>query len=157
MKLLREMMNRPVSEIMTKKLITVLPTDSLEMVKDIFDNHIIHHIPVVRYLDCVGIISKTDFYKAIHDSRFESPEMAASENQKIYQNFKAEDLMTKKLVKIEPGEKIGTAVELFLENYFHALPIITEDNELVGIVSSYDILRLFFHEAYPDQELKKIF
>jgi acetoin utilization protein AcuB len=156
MKLLREMMNRPVSEIMTKKLFTVLPTDSLKMVKDIFDNHIIHHIPVVRYRDCVGIISKTDFYKAIHDSRFESPETASSENQKIYENFTAQDLMTKKLVKIEPNEKIGTAVELFLENYFHALPIINDENEIVGILSSYDILKLYFHEAYPDQELKKI-
>ena len=156
MKLLREMMNRPVSEIMTKKLITVLPTDSLKMVKDIFDNHIIHHIPVVRYRDCVGIISKTDFYKAIHDSRFENPKKAQSENEKLYENFKSEDLMTKKLVKIGPDDKIGTAVELFLENYFHALPIITEEGDIVGIVSSYDILKLFFHEAYPDQELKKI-
>jgi CBS domain-containing protein len=156
MKLLREMMNHPVSEIMTKKLITVLPTDPIGMVKDIFDNHIIHHIPVVRHLDCVGIISKTDFYKAIHDSRFESPKKAESENVKIYENFKAEDLMTKKLVKIGPDDKIGTAVELFLENYFRALPIINDENEIVGIVSSYDILKLFFHEAYPDQELKKI-
>jgi acetoin utilization protein AcuB len=156
MKLLREMMNRPVSEIMTKKLITVLPTDSLKMVKDIFDNHIIHHIPVVRYRDCVGIISKTDFYKAIHDSRFESPETASSENQKIFENFTVQDLMTKRVVRIHPNEKIGTAVEIFLENYFHALPIINEEKEIVGIVSSYDILKLFFHEAYPDQELKKI-
>jgi acetoin utilization protein AcuB len=156
MKLLREMMNHPVSEIMTKKLITVLPTDPIGMVKDIFDNHIIHHIPVVRHLDCVGIISKTDFYKAIHDSRFESPKKAESENVKIYENFKAEDLMTKKLVKIGPDDKIGTAVELFLENYFRALPIINDENEIVGIVSSYDILKLFFHEAYPNQELKKI-
>jgi acetoin utilization protein AcuB len=156
MKLLREMMNHPVSEIMTKKLITVLPTDSIGMVKDIFEQHIIHHIPVVRHLDCVGIISKTDFYKAIHDSRFESPKKAESENEKIYENFKAEDLMTKKLVKIGPDDKIGTAVELFLENYFRALPIINDENEIVGIVSSYDILKLFFHEAYPNQELKKI-
>jgi acetoin utilization protein AcuB len=155
-KIITEMMNRPVSEIMTKKLITVLPTDSIKMVKDIFEQHNIHHIPVVRYKDLVGIISKVDFYKALHDGRFENPETASAENQKILENYKAQDLMTKHVVKIEPGEKIGTAVEIFLENYFHALPIITEDNELVGIVSSYDILKMVFHEAYPTQELKKI-
>lgn len=155
-KLLTEMMNRPVSEIMTKKLITVLPTDSLQMVKDIFESHNIHHIPVVRYLDLVGIISKNDFYKAIHDSRFENPKKAATQNEALYTNFKAEDLMTKSVVKIGPNDKIGTAVEIFLENYFHALPIVNDEAELVGIVSSYDVLRLVFHEAYPTQELKKI-
>jgi acetoin utilization protein AcuB len=149
-------MNRPVSEIMTKKLITVLPTDSIKRVKEIFEQYNIHHIPVVRYLDLVGIISKVDFYKALHDTRFENPEIASVENQKILENYTAQDLMTKHVVKIEPGEKIGTATEIFLENYFHALPIITEDNELVGIVSSYDILKMVFHKAYPTQELKKI-
>jgi len=155
-KILTEMMNRPVSEIMTKKLFTVLPTDSIKKVKEIFEQHNIHHIPVVRYLDLVGIISKVDFYKAIHDTRFESPDVVVTENQKLLENYTAQDLMTKKVVRIEPNEKIGTAVEIFLENYFHALPIITEDNELVGIVSSYDILKMVFHEAYPTQELKKI-
>ncbi len=155
-KILTEMMNRPVLEIMTKKLITVLPTDSLQKVKDIFESHNIHHIPVVRFTDIVGIISKTDFYKAIHDSRFENPKKAASQNEALYNNFKAEDLMTKSVVKINPDDKIGTAVEIFLENYFHALPIVTEDGELVGIVSSYDVLKFVFHEAYPTQELKKI-
>jgi acetoin utilization protein AcuB len=154
--LLADMMNRPVSEIMTKKLITVIPTDSLKIVKDIFEQHNIHHVLVVRHLELVGIISKTDFYKAIHGARLENPETAAFENELIYAKFKAEDLMTKNIAKIGPNEKIGTAAEIFLENYFHAIPIVNDDAELVGIVSNYDILKMFFHEAYPDQELKKI-
>jgi acetoin utilization protein AcuB len=104
----------------------------------------------------VGIISKTDFYKAIHGARLENPETAAFENELIYAKFKAEDLMTKNIAKIGPNEKIGTAAEIFLENYFHAIPIVNDEQELVGIVSTYDILKMFFHEAYPDQELKKI-
>jgi acetoin utilization protein AcuB len=154
--LLADMMNRPVSEIMTKKLITVIPTDSLKIVKDIFEQHNIHHVLVVRHLELVGIISKTDFYKAIHGARLENPETAAFENELIYAKFKAEDLMTKNVAKIGPNEKIGTAAEIFLENYFHAIPIVNDEQELVGIVSTYDILKMFFQEAYPDQELKKI-
>lgn len=154
--LLADMMNRPVSEIMTKKLITVIPTDSLKIVKDIFEQHNIHHVLVVRHLELVGIISKTDFYKAIHGARLENPETAASENELIYAKFKAEDLMTKNVAKIGPNEKIGTAAEIFLENYFHAIPIVNDEKELVGIVSTYDILKMYFHVAYPNQELKKI-
>lgn len=154
--LLANMMNRPVSEIMTKKLITVIPSDSLTLVNEIFEQHNIHHILVVRHLELVGIISKTDFYKAIHGARLESAEVAAAENEAILSKFKAEDLMTKHISKIGPNEKIGTAAEIFLENYFHAIPIVNDDAELVGIVSNYDILKMFFHEAYPHQELKKI-
>lgn len=153
---INEMMNRPVSEIMTKKLITVLPTDSLQMVNDIFQKHNIHHIPVVRHLDLIGIISKTDFYKAIHGAKLENEESVVNYNKTLFAKFKAEDLMTRNVVVINPNDKIGVAAEIFLENYFHAIPIVNDDRELVGIVSSYDIVKLFFHEAYPSQELKKI-
>ena len=155
-KQVNELMNRPVSEIMTKKLITVLPTDPLQMVNDIFQNRNIHHIPVVRHLDLIGIISKTDFLKAIHGATLESEERAVEYNQQIFTKFKAEDIMTRHVVIINPNDKIGVAAEIFLENYFHAIPIVNDERELVGIVSSYDIVKLFFHEAYPSQELKKI-
>lgn len=148
-------MNRPVSEIMTKRLIVALPTDSLEVVNEIFQQHNIHHIPVVRHLDLVGIISKTDFYKAIHESKIEGEESAQTFNKNLFSNFKAEDLMTRHVVKIGPADKIGTAAEIFLENYFHAIPVIDGD-ELVGIVSSYDIIKTFFKESYPTQELKNL-
>lgn len=154
--LIRELMNRPVSEIMTKKLIAVLPTDPLQMVNDIFQNHNIHHIPVVRHLDLIGIISKTDFLKAIHGAKLESEESAVEYNRQIFSKYKAEDIMTRNVVIINPNDKIGVAAEIFLENYFHAIPIVNDERELVGIVSSYDIVKLFFSEAYPSQELKKI-
>jgi acetoin utilization protein AcuB len=151
-----QMMNRTVSEIMTKKLITVLPTDPLQMVADIFENYNIHHIPVVRHLDLIGIISKTDFLKAIHGAKLEKEENVADYNKTLFSKYKAEDIMTRHVVIIGPNDKVGVAAEIFLENYFHASPIVNDDRELVGIVSSYDIVKLFFQEAYPSQELKKI-
>ncbi|MEM8909876.1 MAG: CBS domain-containing protein, partial [Bacteroidota bacterium] len=45
---------------MTTKLLTVNPKDKLQEVKKIFDDHRIHHLPVVRYKTIVGLISKTD-------------------------------------------------------------------------------------------------
>ena len=150
------LMNHPVSEIMTKKLIAVLPTDPLQVVNGIFAKHNIHHIPVVRHLDMVGIISKTDFFKAIHSAKLEDPADAENWNNAIFAKFTAEDIMTKHVVKISPEDKIGTAAEIFLENWFRAIPVINSDGELVGIVSSYDIVKFFFAQAYPTQELPKI-
>ena len=41
-------------------LVTVNPDENLAQVKEIFDTHKFHHIPVVHFRDIVGIISKTD-------------------------------------------------------------------------------------------------
>ena len=51
----------PISQIMSKDLITVNEKDKLSVIKEIFGKYNIHHIPVVRFRSIVGIISKTDY------------------------------------------------------------------------------------------------
>lgn len=149
-------MNNPVSDIMTTKLVTVIPTDSLTRVKEIFDTYNIHHIPVVRYKELVGMISKTDFYKLIHGFRLRVTGNEEAETAAILAKHTAEELMTKGVVRINQNDKMGVAAELFLTNYFHAVPIVNDDNELVGLVSTYDIIKYYFHQAYPNQQLEAI-
>ena len=151
-----EIMNRPVSEFMSTKLVTVIPTDGLEKVKEIFETYNIHHIPVVRFTDLVGMISKTDFYKAIHGLRLHDASQARSENKALLTKYKVEDLMTKHIARVSPEDKVGVAAEIFLENYFHAIPVVNADGELKGIITNYDVIKAFFHVAYPSQELNKM-
>ena len=56
--------------------------------------------------------------------------------------------MTKRLATLEPDEKIGAAAEVLLEHLFHAVPI-TLDGDLVGIVTTFDILKYEFSKEYP--------
>ncbi len=53
----------PISSLMTPhaNLITVAPDEPLSKVREIFDNHKFHHIPVVQFREIVGLVSKTDF------------------------------------------------------------------------------------------------
>lgn len=128
----------PVKTIMTTNLVTVNPKDSLWEVKKIFDNHRIHHLPVVRYKGIVGLISKTDllhFLKGACNDNFE--EML---NEARLQNYTAEDIMTTGLAKIGPDDHISVAIEIFKENLFHAIPVV-EKEELVGIITTYDIIK----------------
>ncbi len=129
----------PVSTIMTKKLFTVNPEDKLSVVKGIFDKHRIHHLPVVRYKSIVGMVSKTDllfFLKgASYDSGYED-----MLNEARLNNYTAEEIMTTGLAKVSSNERIGVAVEVFKENLFHAIPVV-DDGELVGILTTYDIIR----------------
>ena len=132
---------KPVSTIMSTNLITVAPEDKLSAIKDIFKEHRIHHIPVVSGDKLIGILSKSDFLNATHGVTLHGD--ANEENEEIYNTLKVSDLMIKGIAKISSSDHIAVAIELFLENLFHAVPIVDEDtNKLVGIVTTYDIMKL---------------
>ena len=128
----------PVSSIMSTNLITVNQEEKLLAIKDIFDKHAIHHIPVVKYKSIVGMISKSDF---LHFMRgySQNAEDQFVDNARL-RVFKAEDIMTRGLAKLHPMDPIRSAIDIFKINRFHALPIVDGDT-LVGIVTTYDIIK----------------
>ena len=46
-------------------------------------------------------------------------------------------------MQLEPDDTIGLAADIFLANKFHALPVV-EDERLVGIVTTHDLLKYSF-------------
>lgn len=134
---------QPVSTLMTKKLITVHPSDKLVVIKEIFDKNKIHHLPVVKHKEMVGIISKNDLLSFLKG--FQNDSYDDYMNNVRLKNYTAEDIMTKGLAKLEPSDRINVALEVFKENLFHALPVI-DDGELVGIITTFDIIKALSNE-----------
>lgn len=130
-------MNEPLSSIMTTKVITAGPDDKLSVARDVFMKNRVHHLPIVRGTRLVGILTTYDMFKLI-DSGHD------------YHNVLIKDVMTQKVATLEPKDKVGSAAELFLENLFHAVPIV-ENGELKGIVTSFDVIKYEFHKEYPTQ------
>ena len=140
----------PVKTIMSKDLITVAPTDKLTIVKEIFDENNIHHLPVVRFKELVGIISKSDF---LHFLRGFSPnDEDRFVNFARLKAYNAEDIMTKGIAKLDPEDRINVALEIFLVNRFHAIPVVKE-GDLVGIVTTYDIIRTLAKESISSDQI----
>lgn len=133
----------PVSTIMTTQLVTVGPKDTLMKVKEIFDTHRIHHIPVVHEKKIIGMISKADMLLFIQGV-YQTPYDKMLENTRLLHYF-ADDIMTKGLAKLEADDRINVAIEVFKENLFHALPVV-KNGELVGIVTTFDIIRMLSDE-----------
>lgn len=132
-------LSKPIRDFMTSSLFTVGPRDSLRSVDEIFRTHRIHHIPVVRFRAIDGLISKSDFlhYKrGICHSKYEE----VLEDNRLDHYF-AEDIMISELVTLSPDDPLSLAVEIFRENLFHAIPI-TQNGELLGILTTFDILKL---------------
>lgn len=139
----------PISTLMTdhKHLVTVGPEDSLTKVKEIFDTHTFHHIPVVRFREIVGIVSKTDFEHFLGGgSAYDNDHFI---NEMRLKQATVEDIMTKRLGKVESTDRINVAVEIFTINRFHALPVV-DNGELVGIITPFDILRALGEEKVAD-------
>ena len=128
----------PVSSVMSTHLITVNPEDNLLMVKEIFDNHSFHHIPVTRYKELLGIISRSDFNHFYGGASSHSEDQIVNELR--LKRTHAADIMTTRIGKVDSEDRINVALEIFCMNRFHALPVVDND-ELVGILTPYDILK----------------
>ncbi len=133
----------PVSTLMSENLISVEREDTIKEVEQLFKNHRIHHIPVVEDEKLVGIVSKSDYLFFKRGFNDQSTDNRIDEFR--MKTHKVEDIMTKGIAKLEPHERIGVAVEVFKENLFHAIPIVKE-GKLVGIITTFDIIRKLSEE-----------
>lgn len=138
------MMNEQLSSIMTSEVVTVKPGDSLSKVKEILFDKRFHHIPVVDNGKLVGIVTTYDLVKL--NKTFDQ-----------YEGMTVKEIMTEKVVTLEPQEKIGAAAQIFLRHLFHGLPIVDDQRNLKGIVTTHDIMKYQFDKEYPDDELEKTY
>ena len=140
----------PVKNFMSTNLITVNPKDKLTEVKEIFENNHIHHIPVVRFKELVGLISSTDFKFFIRG--FSRNEEDRFVNEARLRAYTAEDIMTTGLAKLTSEDRLNVALEIFKENRFHAIPVV-DKNELVGILTTFDIIKAVSNEKVTQEQI----
>lgn len=138
----------PVSGIMTRRIASVKPEDNLEHVRQIFERHGFHHIPVVEGSKLTGIVSYTDYLRIIHDYFKDSADRSASE--KLLQTLTVKDMMTENPVCLKPEDTVETALRVFRENQFHALPVTDEHGKLFGILTTYDVMKVFEDTMAPE-------
>jgi acetoin utilization protein AcuB len=128
----------PISRLMSTDLVTVTPNEPLMTVKEKFDEHHFHHIPVVEYKKIVGIISKSDLLYFLKGVRINDDTEQFFNNSRL-SHYAAKDIMTVRLATVSSNEPVRTAIDVFKENLFHALPVV-DNGDLVGIITTHDII-----------------
>ena len=139
--------NTLLSEIMTTDLITLKPDDTLEKAENIFTTKDIRHLLVVADDGKVlGIVSKSD-YLSISDglAPFRS-EAEQSKDLLFLQSLTAQEVMGKQLIKLGPEDKASLAAIIFEQNLFHAIPIVGDNDKLLGIVTTIDLIKHAYKE-----------
>jgi CBS domain-containing protein len=135
-------LEQPVSLIMTTgELITADAEDDLAVALEVFRQGRISHIPVLSEgSKLVGVVSPADILK------LPAPPHASKRGRT---GIHISDVMTKNIETIRPTVQLRHAAQLFISGGFHSLLVTASDGELVGIVTTSDIIRALIGELGP--------
>ena len=127
-----------VSNFMTAKVLVAQPDDGIRQTFFRMRENEVRHMPVVdEERRLVGIISDRDLRRP--EWVDEAPDLAH-----IYQlddNLSVGDLMTRNVMVAHTYDTIAKATKVLLEHRFGALPVLNKEQELVGMLSSLDLLK----------------
>lgn len=132
-------LNKPISDVMTKEVVSVNPSQKLIDVKHIFEKkNFHHHIPVTEKGKLVGMISLVDYLYSIKNATLD-------DDEKIYTDLSVKDIMRDNPVSKKSSVSIKEVAEELAKGEVHAV-VIADDGILRGIVSTADIIRFFLKQ-----------
>ncbi len=130
--------NQSVIRIASTAILTAQSEQKPSEVRKLMQENQIHHVPVVDGTQLVGLVSALDLANLSLD-KFGSEDPS---NDAVLDNqLSLEDIMSKNLVTLQTTASIREAAELLAQGNFHSLPIIDEDGNLRGLVTSTDLIR----------------
>ena len=133
----------PVSEIMSKNVITLNITDNLNTAESLFKEHKIRHIPVVNGDAIIGMLSYTDLLRISYADAVDEDEETVETT--VYNMFTIEQVMAKNLISVNSDTTIKEVAEILAEQEFHAVPVV-DDNKLSGIVTTTDLINYLLEQ-----------
>ena len=127
-----------VKEIMSKDLTVVSPTERLVHARrQMIESHI-GRVPVMDVEELVGIVTSKDLMRAFIDFRKKVPEKYQKSQIK---EILVEDVMSSNPKFTSKDATISEVANIMIETGFNGLPVV-EDDQVVGIITQTDILRL---------------
>lgn len=125
-----------VSQIMTRRLVSVSPESSLERARWLLREHEVRHLPVVEHDRLVGIVSERDLMERSQAV----PRRRGAE--KSERETPVRDRMSVSVETVAVDESASRAAKRMLERRISSLPVV-RGSLAVGILSEHDLLRLY--------------
>jgi CBS domain-containing protein len=111
-----------VKDVMTKDIVyATLPNDRRHII-EIFKKYRISAVPILKNDELVGIVTRKDILRKVEEDQVAL-------------------LMTQNPVTVQADDPIEKAVEIFINNPFHRLPVL-DGKKLVGILTVKDLIKL---------------
>jgi len=128
-----------VDDVMSRELVTAEADDALAVVVQRMGRHGIRHVPVVDgERRVIGMLSDRDVRTAIGN-----PMRSLDPRQAVVriESTRVMHAMTRPPLTLPAGTRLSRAAALFADHKVGAVPIVDEQQHLVGLVSYTDVLR----------------
>ena len=132
-----------IKDVMNKMVITAKKTDTLRHIQAIMTEKYIIDLPIAEGKGLLGIISIGDILKALGEGYIDKP---------------VEEYMTKEVIVLEDDMPLSFAISYLNKYQFGRFPVLNKNRELVGILSSKDVIRALLVEMNREVlRLEKIY
>lgn len=118
-----------VGEHMTSPVVTVAPQATVADARKLMRDHDIRHLPVIERSRLIGIVARSDLHW---------PSTA-----RVPDETPVSEVMSGNVIAVTPRTTIENAASLMLANKIGALPVVDEEEHVVGILTAADILSVF--------------
>ncbi|WP_314245181.1 CBS domain-containing protein [Streptomyces kutzneri] len=137
-----------VADLMTDEVVSVAPETAFKDVAKLLAQYGVSGLPVLDDEDrVVGVVSQTDILAHVApDPRPARPAVPPAGPPT------AKDVMSAPAVTVHAEEAAADAARLMTRRGIERLPVVDEEDRLVGIVTRRDLLRLFVR---PDSEIRR--
>lgn len=117
-------MNVKIQELMSKSVVTAQPHHTVATLKEKMAKHKLNSVPVVSTDgEPVGVVSVSDIF--------------AVDNA----GLPISNIMTEKVYTVPAYDNVSVAARIMRNHKIHHL-MVTDDKKLIGIISSFDLLKL---------------
>jgi len=149
-----------VKDVFSTDVVTVMANDSVRDALTLMVENRVSALPVTSSKGvCVGILSATDLIALTRELNDDLAEMQVGEMnyQWLLDQFAAQDfgrrrvkeLMTEVVETVRQETSLLEAGRLMLRHGVHRLPVVDDDERLLGIVSMTDLLAAFVDAPVP--------
>jgi CBS domain-containing protein len=132
-----------VSDIMTSAAVTDAPDDTLAEASSKMWQQQTGSLLVMDGKKLIGIVTERDLLRFVGEGG--DPKAVS-----------LRDVMTTDVVTIAPGTTLHDAARIMFDKWFRHLPVVTESGELVGVISTRDLLTLMAEGMDEPETLQQL-
>lgn len=131
---------RHVADIMTRDLFPLKTNQTLNVVRLLMRTAQVRHVPILDDNELfVGLLSHRDL---LAHSISTLADINLMEQRELDRHIPIRDVMRTEVATTTPNTDLKKAISSMLENKFGCLPVIDNQNHLVGIITDEDVIRL---------------
>lgn len=125
-----------IKDIMSAPVYVVSPDETVARARNLMLRHKIGRLVIIENNKPIGVVTKKDISRRLNQAE---PQW----RRRPIDDIPVRKVMTESLITIFPDATPRQLAELMVENNIGGLPVVNSKNEVIGIVTKWDLIRYF--------------